>query len=244
MRFASELGRVHWKTLATVSIVSLVILLCAPKRAASECVVVQAASRPTSQNIRVIAVHNGTSLQNVRIELYGNSSHAIQTLATNKKGFAEIHIEVPGGYQIVASTDAGVVGYAYIVVTKGKKASRVRLNLDPNRILTPSLQTLIARAESQISMKSRIFGGMVVDPAGAAIRGATVRVYAKDTGGKNVVAATETDYNGRFSADLHSGSYVVVFMSPGFATNIVPVDISTDASEDGLSIAMQIGPMC
>ena len=227
-----------------MSFSSTVLLPFVATRAKAECVVVELSTQPTSQNIKVMALHSGSTLPNVRIELFANGSAAIQTVTTNKKGIAEFHIAVPGRYRVVASTDAGVLDYTDIAAAKGNKASRVRLNLDPNRILTPSLQALIVKAESQVSMKSRVFGGMVVDPAGAAIRGTTVKIFAKGTGGKNVVTTTEADYNGRFSADLRSGTYVLVLMSPGFATKIIPVDISPDASEDGLSIAMQIGGMC
>jgi carboxypeptidase family protein len=224
------------------SVILVCVLLAAT--ANGKCSVVEVVTpERSSQNVKIVALHNGAPLKGVQLELYGNAAEPLQVHTTNKRGIARLRLSMPGHYRVVATSDQGVLRYLYLDAVKGKKESVFPLDLDLGHPIAPTLQNLIAIAEGATTTKTRRFAGTVLDPAGAVIPRATIKVFEKGSGGRKILATLESDSEGRFSANLRSGSYTAVFMSQGFKTNIVVIQVSPDVAEQELRVPLQLG-MC
>jgi hypothetical protein len=76
-----------------------------------------------------------------------------------------------------------------------------------------------------------VIRGQVVDPAGAAIAGANVRVL--DEASRNTIDTESSDKDGKFSiSGLAEGVYLLAVSAPGFQEKLVRVDQSEDGTRD------------
>jgi hypothetical protein len=196
---------------------------------------------PSTQKVKIIILHKGVPLKKVRIEIFAAGEQPLRTLVTNKQGIAKLLLSPPGRYRISATALDGVHADLVLDVAKGMNETVFPLDLDLTRSLTPTVQNMIAAAESTVAEQVARFRGSVVDPAGALIQQTKITVYKKGSGGKKVVAATVSDASGRFSSKLPTGSYTAVFMIPGFKTFILVFQITPDAEDAGLRVPLQLG---
>ncbi len=210
-----------------------------------KCSVVEVISpQPSTQRVKILTLHNGIALKNVKIEVFDrfdSSAHPTRVLQTNKRGIAKVRLSPSGHYRVSASTDSGLHADLYLDVAKGTNESLFPLDLDLGQPLVPTFQNMIAVAENGASARTQQFAGVVVDPAGALIKRARIQVFKKGSGGKNVLTSLESDEQGHFSSFLRAGSYTAVFMSPGFKTHIIVIEVSPDANERDLQVPLQIG---
>jgi 5-hydroxyisourate hydrolase-like protein (transthyretin family) len=197
--------------------------------------------QPSTESVKIIALHNGTPLKKARIEVFAAGEQLLRTLVTNKQGIAKLLLSPPGRYRISATALDGVHADLILDVAKGMNETVFPLDLDLRRTLTPTLQNMVAAAESTVTARVARFRGSVVDPAGALIQQTKITVYKKGSAGKKVVATMVSDASGRFSSTLRTGSYTAAFMIPGFKTFILVFQIAPDAEDAGLRVPLQLG---
>jgi hypothetical protein len=84
-----------------------------------------------------------------------------------------------------------------------------------------------------------VIRGRVVDPAGAAIAGASIR--ALDEASRNTINTAVSDQDGKFSVDgLAAGSYLLVVSAPGFQEKQVRVDREQDGISDLSDLRLEV----
>ena len=214
----------------------------------SKCSVVEVLSvEPSSQKVRIVALHNGNPLNNVKVEVFSKDEQPHMSVLTNKQGVARLSLSPAGRYHIAANAAGGLGADLILDVSKGKgkNESSFTLNLTLRPPPPPTLEDKIAAAESAAAVRLRQFEGSVTDPAGAVIAQARIDVFKKGSRGTVRASQGESDATGHFSTQLPDGSYTAVFRVPGFSLYILVFEISeTDetASAKGLSIPLQIAP--
>jgi len=98
------------------------------------------------------------------------------------------------------------------------------------------LFTSVASAQTTIGTGS--ISGLVTDPSGAAVPGATVTITNKDTG---QVANLQTTSTGTYaSGALSPGTYVVRVSATGFKTTQTPVTVQVGVTSTG-NVKLQVG---
>jgi 5-hydroxyisourate hydrolase-like protein (transthyretin family) len=218
------------------------LLIAAP--ASSKCSMVEVVSpEPSTQKVKIITFHNGVPARNVRIEVFATGEQLLRTHATNNQGIVRLLLSPPGRYRISATAADGVHTDLILDVAKGMNESVFPLDLDLRRSLTPTLQNMIAAAESGVSAKISRFRGVVVDPAGAVVQHTKITVYKKGSGGKKVVSTMVSDASGQFSKKLRAGSYTAAFVISGFKTFIVAFQIAPGAEGAGLRVPLPLAPV-
>jgi len=121
-------------------------------------------------------------------------------------------------------------GKGKAAATSGAKTIRVTPLLAAAQEKTP-VATSDQTYASQLS-------GMVVDPSGAVIAGATVQVRSANG---TVQRTTQSDANGSFViSGLSPGDYRLVVSNPGFATKETPVTLGTTEAPAPLRISLAV----
>jgi hypothetical protein len=103
-------------------------------------------------------------------------------------------------------------------------------------------EKLAAAEQEPIKDVLQTFGGVIADATGALIPGASIDVVRKGTGRRVHVARVRSDAQGRFSATLADGDYVVFFRASGFSERILPLTISRANGSGELQVRLDIGP--
>ena len=210
------------------------------------CSVVQVVeTRPSSPNVRLTVLKDGTPQQNATlvVTLQMNAQQVGPALKTGSRGTAELRNLVPGTYCIAATADPRLGADLCLDVLKAHdhKRSEFSLKLAPLPPPPPTLAELLEHAaKSPPEVRAREFKGIVTDVVGAAIRGAGVVVYVSRSGEKTTLIRLEADADGRFSTPLNPGRYAAAFQSPGFKTRFVSFEISPDESQAIEPIVLQI----
>ena len=221
-------------------------LLIAAK-AAMACNVVQVVETlPSSPNIRLTVLKNGTPQQNATLVVSSqiNAQQIGPTLTTDARGSAELRSLAPGTYCITATADPRLGADLCLAVlnSRDRKRSEFSLKLAP---LPPPPPTLAEQLEQAAKLppqvRARQFEGVVTDVTGASIRGAGLVVYVPRSGEKANLIKLEADAEGRFSVPLNPGRYAAAFQSPGFKTRFVGFEIGPDESWAIVPIVLQIG---
>jgi hypothetical protein len=213
-----------------------------------KCSVVEVLSvEPSSQRVRIVALHGGTPLNNAKVEAFSKNEQPHMAVSTNKQGVARLLLSPPGRYHIAANAGGGLGADLILDVSigKDKNLSSFTLNLTLRPPPPPSFEDRIADAENGATVTLRQFAGSVADPAGAVIAQTRIEVFKKGSRGTVRSLQTESDAAGHFSALLPEGSYTAVFRVPGFSLDILVFEISeTDETENAksLSIPLQIAP--
>ena len=216
-------------------------------KATIACSVVQVVdTRPSSPNVRLTVLKDGTPQQNATlvVTLQMNAQQIGPALRTSSRGTVELRNLAPGTYCIVATADPRLGADLCLDVSKAqdRKRSEFSLSLAPLPPPPPTLaEQLEQAAKSGPEIHAREFGGIVTDMTGAAIRGAGVVVYVSRSGEKPSLIKLEADEGGRFSAPLDSGRYAAAFQSSGFKTRFVSFEIGADQSQVMVPIVLQIG---
>jgi len=211
------------------------------------CSVVQVVETlPSSPNVRLNVLKDGTPLQAVTlvVSLQVNTRQAGPPLKTDARGSAELQNLVPGTYSIAATADPRLGADLCLVVSNGHGHERneFSLKLVPLRPPPPTLEEQLAQAAKLPSQAcAREFEGSVTEVTGASIPHAKTVVYVLRSGSEPSLISLETDQEGRSSVPLSPGSYSAAFQSPGLRTRFVGFAIGPDEAQKLAPVVLQIG---
>jgi hypothetical protein len=220
-------------------------LLIAAK-ATIACSVVQVVETlPSSPNVRLTVLKDGTPQQNATlvVSLQINAQQVGPPLRTDPRGSAELRNLAPGTYCITATADPRLGADLCLVISKGhdRERSEFSLKLAPLPPPPPTLaEQLEQAAKSPLQARARKFEGIVTDVAGASIPHAGIVVYVVRSGKEPNLIRLDADLEGRFSLPLSPGNYTAAFQSPGFKTRLVGFAIGLEESQELAPIVLQV----
>jgi hypothetical protein len=221
------------------------LLIAAKATMACSVVVVQADPLPSSPNVRLIVLNDGTRQQNARLVVTSpsNAQQVGPALTTDARGAAELRNLAPGTYCVTATADPRLGADLCLVVSNGhdRKRSEFSLKLATLPPPPPTLEERLKEvAKSAPQVRLREFAGTVTDMSGAYIARAGLVVYVHPSGKEPSLIRLEADEQGQFSVPVNPGSYTAAFQSPGFRTRFVGFEIGPDASQESASIVLQV----
>jgi hypothetical protein len=231
--------------LRTLTILALV--LSAASAVYGECVVIE--PQLSSANIRLVARLDGKPAKDVRVDIFtaGVSPQPLYALVTDDKGTAIPPELAPGTYHIEAWSWRGRPYDLSIFVPPDGRVTPIEYSM--NMESDESLRKLSADVKAGASPDTVLhhFAGVISDPSGASISGATIEVRRLDASGEPVDAQIQViaGHDGKFSLDLADGVYVALFRSPGFVRKFVAFKIgANDPQTDpsgALAVSLEIG---
>jgi hypothetical protein len=128
-------------------------------------------------------------------------------------------------------------GPIYAIDRRALAISEISIEIAPDR--APGFVDAVARAEQQpVAFTLREFSGVVIDPTGAVIPGASVTIVRK---GNQLVSALTTNGAGEFSAQLDPGDYYILVAAQGFSSQALHVAIAPQGSPDKAQFRLNIG---
>jgi hypothetical protein len=128
-------------------------------------------------------------------------------------------------------------GPIYAIDRRALAISEISIEIAPDR--APGFVDAVARAEQQpVAFTLREFSGVVIDPTGAVIPGASVTIVRK---GNQLVSALTTNGAGEFSAQLDPGDYYILVAAQGFSSQALHVAIVPQRSPDKAQFRLNIG---
>ena len=204
------------------------------------CSVVQVVETlPSSPNVRLDVLKDGTPLQGVTLVVSLGAP-----LKTDARGSAELQKLVSGTYGIAVTADPRLGADLCLVVSNGQGHERneFSLKLVPLPPPPPTLEEQLAQAAKLPSQaRAREFEGSVTEVTGASIPHAKTVVYVLRSGSEPSLISLETDPEGRSSVPLSPGSYSAAFPSPGFRTRFVGFAIGADEAQKLAPVVLQVG---
>jgi 5-hydroxyisourate hydrolase-like protein (transthyretin family) len=202
-------------------------------------------SQPSSQRVQIKTLQNGNPIKDVKIEVFTMDNQLrLFLLSTNDQGIASLPTLSPARYLIAANAMGGLGADLVLDVSKrlGHKKSLFLMELAVRPPPPPTIEEKMDQAEKASVRESiKEFKGIVQDPSGAGVPNVKVDVYANRSRDKGHALEINTDATGHFSAPLATGTYTIVFQSPGFQTEIVVLKISENAQVKDLQIPLKIG---
>lgn len=174
---------------------------------------------------------------------YNGSGNALFTVETDDKGLAVFPKIATGEYRVYVKAVPKLWGSVDLEVSQpiGKDPGPIQLQLDC--CTPPTYEETVASAEqAPIHDRLQSLSGVVVDPSGAFIPKVEIDVVLKGTEGKTHVARIRSDNDGRFTAPLADGEYVIFFNAPGFRSLVIPIAISHANGQGELRAKLRIGP--
>jgi hypothetical protein len=216
-------------------------------KATIACSVVQVVeTRPSSPNVRLTVLKDGTPQRNATLVVtsQAKAEQVAPALTTDARGNTELRNLTPGTYCITATADPRLGADLCLIVSKARdrKRSEFSLMLTPLPPPPPTLgEQLEKAAKSTTQIRARQFEGVVTDVAGAAISRAAVVVYVDGSEKQPNLVRLEADEAGRFSVPLIPGRYSAAFQSTGFKTRFVGFEIGPEGSQGPVPIVLQVG---
>jgi hypothetical protein len=167
-------------------------------------------------------------------------SKALLILTSDQDGEVTLPALPSGRYVILARSKPNLQDWLYLALSSEKQSIQsLVLNLTPQ---PPTLEDKLAVAETSTNGATiSQLRGIVRDPTGSPIPKATVDVLMRGTQGSTYAAKLHTDVNGRFSADMSEGRYILKISAQGFAESFRAVTVSRSGSSDELQIKLEIG---
>ncbi len=203
----------------------------------------------SGQHARIETTINAKPLPGASVEVYRGfgrhgefpKSKALLILTTDRHGEVDLPALPNGKYLILARSKPNLADWLYLDLSSNRQGEQP-LGLSPAP-QPPTFEEKLAAAEASTNVATvSQLRGIVCDRSGNPIPKATVDVLIKGTQGKLHAAKLRTDVNGRFSADLIEGQYLLNVAAQGFAQCFRLVTVSRSGSGGELQIKMEIGP--
>ena len=245
IRASRQSGEVRQRLLSlAVAAIILCAFFIAPSSAAGYVKVAEFLA--SSPRPRITVVFEGKPLADSKVEIYRQSKKAERpryTLVTDRSGLAVLPTLRSGKYRIFASAAPRLSGDLYLEASSATSdaASQFTINLEP--LPFPSQESVLAAAEREpIKDVLRTFNGIVGDPIGYPIPGASIDVVRKGTEGKVHAAPVLSDAQGRFAVRLADGDYVAFFRASGFSERVLSFTVSKANGSGELQVRLNIAP--
>ena len=203
----------------------------------------------SGQHARIETTISGKPMGGVSLEVYrGFGRHgefpkteAFLVLTSDQQGGGTLPTLPRGKYLVMARSKPNLEDSLCLNISSNKLSGQtldLYLTAQP-----PTFAERLAAAEAStdVSTMSEL-RGIVSDPIGSPIQKATVDVLIKGTQGKQHALKVHTDANGRFSADLPEGQYLLYVSGQGFSGCYRLVTILRSGNSAELKIKPQIGP--
>ena len=155
-----------------------------------ECVVVSG-PQLSSANIRVVALVDGKPAKDVQVSVFlfvGAHSEALYTLVTDDKGVAVPPELAAGTYHIEASTWRATPYDLDIIVPMDGRVTPIAYSMNMQSDASLRKMSMNLKARVVPSTVLRMFSGIVYDPSGASVSGATVEVWKMNADGELIAA--------------------------------------------------------
>ena len=206
----------------------------------AECTTVSSVTpQPSFRNVSIIAFVNGKPIQaaTVAILLVGKELFSLRTDAHGVVTFPPLQ---PGFYSVVATSGDNLRSEMLLHVSDSEsKTSTFGMDLVAPQF--PAKEPVLAASRKMpVSVRIQMLKGIVQDQSGAAVQGAVVQVFHKESGEKLATIELKTDENGKFLAPLSDGTYVVLVESQGFKIGTAIFEIARTGEAKPLQITLQI----
>lgn len=230
-----------------VRFAGLALLICIvfsanPKAAAAVRVI---ELQPSSPHPLVHVRFEGKPFANAEIEIFQDGDLAGEPrfmVNTDVDGSAEIPKLSTGRYRFYVSAKPKLRGDLYLDVSPAVSNNASHFTIDLECCASPTFEEVVDSAEQQaVQGYLQRFEGIVSDPSGAPIPRVDIDVVIKGTHGKDHAARLHSDMNGRFSAPMKDGEYIVLFSAPGFSVRVMPISISQENGSGQLHVTLNIG---
>jgi hypothetical protein len=191
-----------------------------------------------SRHVRVSVVLNGHPVPGADVDFCVAGDKPCISVLTGNNGIAGSPRLSDGDYTVTATLEDVSCGALYLHVSRKAKASSFSIDLTES--FRAAQDYRVAADKLPIQETLQVFQGLLQDPSGARVAGADIRIVRRGSENHEIVQKLETDQSGRFSATLDDGKYVAFFSCPGFRTEIVPFEITSQGSKE-LMVKLQLG---
>jgi Carboxypeptidase regulatory-like domain len=181
-------------------------------------------------NFRILVTSEGKPLEGIEVEFYQREVLRCSVL-TNKYGIAAPCKLAFGDYSVVIGIGYSEPALLLHVVENGQSGD-IEVKETPAVLMIPK--------DLPTGRQLRLFHGTVIDPAGAVVPAARVRVVRR-VNGYPTVLRTKTDASGEFSGSLDEGPYVALVSAHGFKVAVVPFEIDQNSWGSDLRVPVKIG---
>jgi hypothetical protein len=217
-------------------------LLLFAASAFSECVeVVALKPQVSSPEVTIMASAEGKPAARADVEVLVHGNETLFFHVTDERGVLKLPRLKPGDYEVIVTSADNLFSKMILLhVTDDPKGAAGVFVLDLNPVQLSSASPAAA-AKAPVSERVREFKGVVQDASGAAVPGAFIKVFPRDSREDATPLGLRTDSAGHFSSPLPSGTYTAVIRSPGFRVAFLVFEIARDGEAKELRSTLQVG---
>jgi hypothetical protein len=201
------------------------------------------AAQPSARNVQISVAVNGIPAPGSSISVYSGNERFLFRTTANASGVARLRQLSPGSYHIVAAGEGDLRSDVVLMVSKrtGESSSAFQMDLLQEPAPPPHDEYSLLSGKLQVTEQVRAFNGRVVDPLGANIAQAVIKIYPDGAKDARHAVEIKTDADGNFLRHLNDGTYRALVMFPGFKTSVLVFEISRFASAKNLRVPLQLG---
>jgi hypothetical protein len=200
-------------------------------------------AQPAARKVQIKVALDGAPVPGAKLAVYSADERLLLRASADDSGIVHLQKMSPGQYHIVATGEGHL--RSDIVLAVSKKAGVVASVFQMDLLLKPERPrsdeySLLAE---ELPVRERVpeLRGRIEDPLGAAIVGATLKVYEDGAGSNSKPVEFKAGDDGSFSHKFSDGIYRGLVMFPGFRTSVVVFEISRFATNKNLHVPLQIG---
>ncbi len=226
---------------------AMVSLVSCSSLVAGQCVEVKSVEtvriEPSAKNVKVTVLLDGRPQENVKLTISRPAGQGSRFLVTDSHGTAMLK-NLPLGISCVHATaknNASAEICLEVLAHFPTDTASFQMTLAVAAPRLNSFDERVNRSEqSPPAARMRSFKGAIVDPLGALVPNAEIRIYERGSYPQHSVKTLKTNELGRFSDVLAPGIYTVLVQMPGFRTEFVSVEISGNGKDEELRLPLQL----
>jgi hypothetical protein len=200
-------------------------------------------AQSSARNVQISVDVNGTPAPDASISVYSGQERFLFRTRADASGIARLRQLSPGSYHIIAAGEGDLRSDVVLMVSRktGESSSAFQMDLLNKPAPPPHDDYSLLSGKLQVTEQVPEFKGRVVDPLGATIPRAVIKIYRE--GGRDGRRAVQikTDADGNFLRHLNAGRYRALVVFPGFKTGFVAFEISRSASAKNFRVPLQPG---